>query len=191
MSKVLIISPEFNCSQEILTIVAMLSGTFFFFFLLHVLMRLIASLAVPNIWVRPNGRWKEADIAKQLLSVPDGDHLTLLNVFNEYQNSTYHSNIISLPLTKMLSDLRDRKWTWNNYVSARSLAEAANVRAQILRIMERLEINLETKPYKDQTKHYMDIQRALVGGYFMQIAQKDAQKSSYLTIKDNQVRPHS
>jgi hypothetical protein len=28
----LIVSPEFNCSQEILTIVAMLSGTFFFFF---------------------------------------------------------------------------------------------------------------------------------------------------------------
>ena len=91
----------------------------------------------------------------------------------------------------MLSDLRDRKWTWNNYVSARSLAEAANVRAQILRIMERLEINLETKPYKDQTKHYMDIRRALVCGYFMQVAQKDAQKSSYLTIKDNQVRLHS
>jgi len=29
MSKMLIVSPEFNCSQEILTIVAMLSGTFF------------------------------------------------------------------------------------------------------------------------------------------------------------------
>jgi Helicase associated domain (HA2) len=30
MSKVLIVSPEFNCSEEILTIVAMLSGTCFF-----------------------------------------------------------------------------------------------------------------------------------------------------------------
>ena len=82
----LIVSPEFNCSQEILTIVAMLSGTSF---LLRVLMRLIVSLAVPNIWVRPNDKRKEADIAKQSLSIPDGDHLTLLNVFNEYQNSTY------------------------------------------------------------------------------------------------------
>jgi pre-mRNA-splicing factor ATP-dependent RNA helicase DHX15/PRP43 len=87
MSKMLIVSPEFNCSQEILTIVAMLSGTDF---LLHVLMRLIhISLAVPNIWIRPNDKRKEADIAKQLLSIPEGDHLTLLNVFNEYQNSTY------------------------------------------------------------------------------------------------------
>ena len=85
----LIVSPEFNCSQEILTIVAMLSGTFF---LVHVLMRLIASLAVPNIWIRPNNKRKEADIAKQLLSIPEGDHLTLLNVFDKYQNSTYRSN---------------------------------------------------------------------------------------------------
>jgi pre-mRNA-splicing factor ATP-dependent RNA helicase DHX15/PRP43 len=57
-------------------------------------MRLIVSLAVPNIWVRPNNKQKEADIAKQRLSIPDGDHLTLLNVFDEYQNSTYRPNIL-------------------------------------------------------------------------------------------------
>lgn len=90
---------------------------------------------------------------------------------------------------ELLSDLRDRKWAWNNYVSARSLAEAVNVRAQILRIMERLEIDLVTKSYKDQTKHYMDIRKALVCGYFTQVAQKNG--SFYLTIKDNQVRPFS
>jgi pre-mRNA-splicing factor ATP-dependent RNA helicase DHX15/PRP43 len=93
MSKMLIVSPEFNCSQEILTIVAMLSGTFF---LLHVLLRLIVSLTVPNIWIQPKNMWEEADFAKQRLSIPDGDHLTLLNVFNEYQNSTYRSNIFHL-----------------------------------------------------------------------------------------------
>jgi pre-mRNA-splicing factor ATP-dependent RNA helicase DHX15/PRP43 len=188
MSKMLIVSPEFNCSQEILTIVAMLSGTYF---LLHVLMRLIVSLAVPNIWIRPKDRRKEADIAKQLLSIPDGDHLTLLNVFDEYQNSTYRSNIFSPLLTKTWSDIRDPEWAWENYVSARSLVEAANVRAQILRLMERFEIDLVTKSYKDQTRHYMDIRRALVCGYFMQVAQKSGPGSSYLTIKDNQVRPHS
>ncbi|KAH9998707.1 P-loop containing nucleoside triphosphate hydrolase protein [Russula vinacea] len=78
MSKMLITSPEFNCSQEMLTIVAMLS--------------------VPNFWSRPINRRNEADMAKQLLSIPDGDHLTLLNVFNEYQNN-----------------LNDSKWAWNNY----------------------------------------------------------------------------
>ncbi|KAH9974306.1 P-loop containing nucleoside triphosphate hydrolase protein [Lactifluus volemus] len=150
MSKVLIVSPEFNCSEEILTIVAMLS--------------------VPNIWLRPYNKWKPADAAKKMLSLPDGDHLTLLNVFDEYQNN-----------------LDDRNWAWNNYISARSLAQAGNIRAQLLRIMERLGIGHVTKPYKDQTQHHMDIRRALVCGYFMQVAHKEDEKGSYITVKDNQV----
>ena len=152
------------------------------------LLRLNVSLAVPYIWIRPNNRRKEADIAKQLLSIPHGDHLTLLNVFNEYQNSTYHSYTLYFTAADVLSDLHDHPWAWNNYVSARSLAEAANVRAQVLRIMERLGIDLVTKSYKDQTRKYMDIQRALVCGYFTQVAHKNDQGSSYLTVKDNQVR---
>ncbi|KAI0000128.1 pre-mRNA-splicing factor ATP-dependent RNA helicase PRP43 [Russula compacta] len=137
MSKTLITSPEFNCSQEILTIVAMLS---------------------------------EADIAKQLLTVPDGDHLTLLNVFNEYQSNRH-----------------DRNWAWDNYISARSLAQADNIRTQLLRIMERLDIDLVSKSYKNQTQHHTDIRKALVCGYFMQVARKEGEKGSYLTVKDNQV----
>jgi pre-mRNA-splicing factor ATP-dependent RNA helicase DHX15/PRP43 len=117
-----------------------------------------------------------------------GNHLTLLNVFDEYQNSTNRSNMFSPLLTRILSDLRDHKWAWDNYVSARSLAEAATVRAQILRIMERLEIKLVTNSYKDQTRRHMDIRRALVCGYFTQVAQKGGEAGSYLTIKDNQVR---
>ncbi|KAI0259164.1 P-loop containing nucleoside triphosphate hydrolase protein [Gloeopeniophorella convolvens] len=149
MAKMLISSPEFNCSQEILTIVAMLS--------------------VPNVWLRPNNQRKEADAAKQLLTVPDGDHLTLLNVYNEYQNN-----------------LGERNWAWNNYLSARALAQADNVRAQLLRIMERFDIPLLTKTYPDQTRHYLNIRRALVCGYFMQVAHKEGEKGAYLTVKDNQ-----
>ena len=48
----------------------------------------LSALIVPNIWLRPNNQRKEADLAKAALSVPDGDHLTLLNVYNEYKNST-------------------------------------------------------------------------------------------------------
>jgi pre-mRNA-splicing factor ATP-dependent RNA helicase DHX15/PRP43 len=82
----LIVSPEFHCSQEILAIVAMLSGRWRLFVSSFDGVRLYTS--VPNVWLRPNNQRKEADTAKQMLTVPDGDHLTLLNVFNEYQNST-------------------------------------------------------------------------------------------------------
>lgn len=42
---------------------------------------------MPNVWLRPPNERREADTAKALLSVPDGDHLTLLNVYNLYKQS--------------------------------------------------------------------------------------------------------
>ena len=54
--------------------------------------------------------------------------------------------------------------------------------------MERLEIDVVTKSYKDQTRHFIDIRKALVCGYFMQVAHREGEKGAYLTIKDNQVR---
>ena len=54
--------------------------------------------------------------------------------------------------------------------------------------MERLEIDLVSKSYKNQTLHHADIRKALVCGYYMQVAHKEGEKASYLTVKDNQVR---
>jgi HrpA-like RNA helicase len=87
----------------------------------------------------------------------------------------------------IVADLHERNWAWNNYISARSLSQADNVRAQLLRVMERLDISLVTKSYKDSTRHYEDIRKALVCGYFMQIAHKEGEKGGYLTVKDSQV----
>ncbi|KAG1740942.1 P-loop containing nucleoside triphosphate hydrolase protein [Suillus lakei] len=148
LSKMLISSPEFKCSNEILTITAMLS--------------------VPNVWLRPNNQRKEADAAKALLTVPDGDHLTLLNVYNNYTQNQY-----------------DKNWTWNNYLSARALMQADNVREQLKRTMERFEVELIS--VQDQKKMYMAIRQALCCGFFMQVAHKEGEKGNYMTVKDNQV----
>ena len=53
--------------------------------------------------------------------------------------------------------------------------------------MERLEINVVTKSYDDRTRHYVNIRKALVCGFFMQVAHKEVEKGSYITVKDNQV----
>ncbi|KAF9242809.1 P-loop containing nucleoside triphosphate hydrolase protein [Melanogaster broomeanus] len=148
LSKMLISSPEFGCSNEILTITAMLS--------------------VPNVWLRPNNQRKEADAAKALLTVPDGDHLTLLNVYNSYIQNKY-----------------DKNWAWNNYLSARALAQADNVREQLQRNMERFEVELCS--VTDEKKMYIAIRKVLCCGFFMQIAHKEGEKGNYLTVKDNQV----
>lgn len=57
---------------------------------------LLTSLSVPNVWARPNNMRKEADAAKALLTVPGGDHLTLLNVYNTYRDSKLSYSIYRL-----------------------------------------------------------------------------------------------
>ena len=66
LAVLLIGSSEFHCSQEILTIVAMLS--------------------VPNVFVRATKDKKRADAMKNILAHPDGDHITLLNVYNAFKS---------------------------------------------------------------------------------------------------------
>jgi len=59
------------------------------------------------------------------------------------------------------------------------------VRSQLQRIMERLDIDLVSLP--DETKLFLNVRKALVCGFFMQIAHREGDKGSYTTVKDHQV----
>ena len=153
-------------------------------------------LIVPNVWIRPPNMRKEADQAKKLLEVPDGDHLTLLNVYNNYAQSESGSLRLPIPLCSSYSlltvlpiDGYDRGWTYNNYLNSRALQQADNVRAQLQRTMERFDIDLVSTT--DEKALYLNVRKALVCGFFMQVAHKEGEKNGYLTVKDNQVRFHS
>ncbi|KNG89788.1 pre-mRNA-splicing factor ATP-dependent RNA helicase PRP43 [Aspergillus nomiae NRRL 13137] len=148
----LISSPEFYCSNEILSITALLS--------------------VPQVFVRPASQRKRADEMKNLFSHPDGDHLTLLNVYHAFKGQDAQEN--------------PKQWCHDHFLSLRSLQSADNVRMQLLRIMEREELEMVSTPFEDK-KYYENIRRALCAGFFMQVAKKESQgKSKYTTIKDNQ-----
>jgi len=69
LSKVLIASADMGCSDEMLSIVAMLS--------------------VQNVFYRPKDKQQQADQKKSKFHDPHGDHLTLLNVYNGWKNSRY------------------------------------------------------------------------------------------------------
>jgi pre-mRNA-splicing factor ATP-dependent RNA helicase DHX15/PRP43 len=60
-------SPRFACSNEVLSIVAMLS--------------------VPVVFVRPRDQGRAADEAKARFAHQDGDHLTLLNVYHAFKQN--------------------------------------------------------------------------------------------------------
>lgn len=151
LAVMLISSPEFYCSNEILSLTALLS--------------------VPQIFVRPASARKRADEMKNLFAHPDGDHLTLLNVYHAFKGPEAQTN--------------QKQWCHDHFLSLRALQSADNVRLQLKRIMEREELELMSTPFEDK-KYYENIRRALVSGFFMQVAKKEGNSKTYTTVKDNQ-----
>ena len=151
LAVMLISSPEFYCSNEILSITALLS--------------------VPQIFVRPASARKRADEMKSLFAHPDGDHLTMLNVYHAFKGPEAQNN--------------PKQWCHDHFVSLRALNSADSVRQQLKRIMETHEIELVSAPFEDKN-YYTNIRRALVAGFFMQVAMKEGSSKTYVTVKDNQ-----
>ena len=72
LAKVLIVAGDLGCSEEILSIVAMLN--------------------LPNVFYRPKEKQAQADQKKAKFHDPHGDHLTLLNVYNAWKQSGYSNS---------------------------------------------------------------------------------------------------
>ncbi|VDI33480.1 putative pre-mRNA-splicing factor ATP-dependent RNA helicase PRP1 [Mytilus galloprovincialis] len=148
LAKMVIASCDFGCSNEILSITAMLS--------------------VPQCFVRPTEAKKAADEAKMRFAHIDGDHLTLLNVYHAFKQSQ-----------------EDPQWCYDNFVNYRSLKSADNVRQQLARIMDRFNLRRTSTDFSSRD-YYINIRKALVSGFFMQVAHLE-RTGHYLTVKDNQV----
>jgi pre-mRNA-splicing factor ATP-dependent RNA helicase DHX15/PRP43 len=151
LAVMLITSPEFYCSNEILSLTALLS--------------------VPQVFVRPPASRKRADEMKALFAHPDGDHLTLLNVYHAFKGADAQAD--------------PRQWCHEHFLSLRALQSADNVRAQLSRIMEKSGLELVSTPFEDPN-YYTNIRRALVAGFFMQVAHKEGTGKIYKTVKDEQ-----
>ena len=67
LAKLIITSEEYECSEEMLTIVSMLS--------------------VPSVFYRPKERQEESDAAREKFFVPESDHLTLLHVYTQWKSN--------------------------------------------------------------------------------------------------------
>ena len=147
LAKMLVTSCEFKCSNEILSIVSMLS--------------------VPQCFIRPRDQAEQADAAKSQFAHVDGDHLTLLNVYHAYKQAK-----------------EDPDWCWNNYISHRAMKSADNVRTQLVRICQRFNLPLVSTDFASR-EYYPNIRKAILSGYFMQVAHLE-RGGRYLTVKDNQ-----
>uniref|UniRef100_A0A1A8SMX9 RNA helicase n=1 Tax=Nothobranchius rachovii TaxID=451742 RepID=A0A1A8SMX9_9TELE len=119
-------------------------------------------------FVRPTEAKKLADEAKTRFAHVDGDHLTLLNVYHAFKQN--HDST---------------QWCYDNFVNYRSLMSADNVRQQLSRIMDRFNLPRRSTDFSSRD-YYINIRRALVTGFFMQVAHLE-RTGHYLTVKDNQV----
>lgn len=144
----LISSPEFYCSNEILSLVSLLS--------------------VPSVFIRPSNARAQADDMKMLFAHPDGDHLTLLNVYHAWRSSDESS-----------------QWCWDHFLSYKALKSADSVRIQLKQLMQRERIELVSTPFEDKN-YYTNIKRALIAGFFMFVAKKSNSGKTYVTMKDDQ-----
>lgn len=93
LSKMLLTSIDFGCSDEIITIIAMLS--------------------IPNIFYRPKEKEVLADQKKTKFNHHEGDHLTFLSVYEAWKKSNYSSswcqdNFIQYRGLKRAQDVRNQ-----------------------------------------------------------------------------------
>lgn len=148
LAKVLICSVDMGCSDEILSIVAMLS--------------------VQTVFYRPKEKQQQADQKKAKFHDPHGDHLTLLNVYNGWKQSKFSN-----------------PWCFENFIQARSMRRAQDVRQQLVSIMER---------YKHQIvscgRNTMKVRQALCSGFFRNAARKDPQEGYKTLIEGTPVYMH-
>lgn len=137
LSKLILLSTEryFHCSEDILTIVAMLS--------------------VSNIFQRSKERAKEADLARERFVVAESDHLTLLNVYTQWEaNMNKFGNNWN----------RINEWCDRNYIQHKSLYRAREIRKQLAYIMQKRKL-----PFC-RAKNDDDIRRCLCAAFYHQLA---------------------
>lgn len=101
---------RYKCAKEILTICAMLS--------------------VNNaVFYRPKDKVVHADTARVNFFRPGGDHLTLLNVYDQWEETAFST-----------------QWCYENFIQHRSMKRARDIRDQLEGLMERVEIEISTNP---------------------------------------------
>ncbi|CAF0710967.1 unnamed protein product [Brachionus calyciflorus] len=144
LSKMLIMSVHLGCADEALTIVSMLS--------------------VQNIYYRPKERAELADQRKARFHQNEGDHLTLLCVYNAWKNNSFSST-----------------WCFENFIQHRSLKRSQDIRKQMLGIMDRHKLDVVSCG-----KNTAKVQKAICSGFFRNVAKRDPQ-DGYRTLVDNQV----
>jgi pre-mRNA-splicing factor ATP-dependent RNA helicase DHX16 len=118
-----------------------------------------------SLFLRPKENRVHADSARARFTIKEGgDHFTLLNIWNQWVDSDY-----SYTFAK------------DNFLQIRSLTRARDVRDQLAKLCERVEVEIISCGAADM----VPIQKALTAGFFAQTAMLQRDGQSYRTAKTN------
>ncbi|KAF9768217.1 hypothetical protein IL306_014512 [Fusarium sp. DS 682] len=146
LAKAVLAADKEGCVEEVLSIVSMLGEASALFF-------------------RPKDKKIHADSARNRFTIKDGgDHITLLNVWNQWVDSDFS------PI-----------WAKENFLQQRSLTRARDVRDQLAKLCERVEV----APSTCGASNLRPIKRAITAGFFPNAARLQKSGDGYRTVKNN------
>ncbi|KAG9346085.1 hypothetical protein JZ751_007903 [Albula glossodonta] len=162
MAKSVLAACEFDCVSEVVTMAAMLTA--------------------PSCFLQsPAGMRQEAQQCHLKFQHPEGDHFTLVNIYNafkQHQREPYFSL---------------EKWCQDYFLSYTALQTADVIRADLIDILKRLELPISDSAFGTKA-NTLNIKRALLAGYFMQIARDVDGSGNYFMLTHKhvaQVYPYS
>ncbi|CDR94615.1 ATP-DEPENDENT RNA HELICASE, putative [Babesia bigemina] len=146
-SKMLLSAEKYKCTHELITICAMLG-------------------VGNNIFYRPKDKQLHADNARKNFFRTGGDHLVLLNVYNQWEEAEFSV-----------------AWCYENYVQHKSLRRARDIREQLVELMKRVEVEVISNVTDTDA-----ILMSVTSGLFTQAAVRGGPKGSgaYRTLKHPQ-----
>ncbi|XP_036973682.1 ATP-dependent RNA helicase DQX1 [Acanthopagrus latus] len=150
LAKALIAACEYDCVDELLTIAAMLTA--------------------PSCFVTAEAGREEAAVTHwRPLMHTEGDHMTLINIYNAF-----------------IEHNQDEAWCVTNFLSHASLRLAVVIRAELLEVMQRIELPVSPPAFGCQD-NCTNIKRALISGFFLKVAHDVDGSGNYLLLTHRHV----
>ncbi|XP_038972259.1 pre-mRNA-splicing factor ATP-dependent RNA helicase DEAH10 isoform X2 [Phoenix dactylifera] len=165
-SKALILASQFKCMEEMLIVVAMLS--------------------VESIFYFPREKMEEAKAARKKFSSPEGDHISLVNVYRASAECLEKSRTANSKEKKFEKALR--KWCRENFINYRSLRHAQDVHSQIQGHIQQMGLSLSSCG-----DDMLQFRRCLTASFFLNAAlkQPDGSYRAMWSSQTVQIHPSS
>lgn len=133
------------------------------------LLTIAAMLTAPSCFVTVEPSKEEAVSQWKPLMHAEGDHMTLINIYSTY-----------------LEHHQDEAWCTTNFLSHAALRLAVVIRAELLEVMQRIELPVSPPDFGCQD-NCTNIKRALISGFFLKVAHDVDGSGNYLLLTHRHV----